>query len=162
GLRGTGLIAMRIDPSRPLSLSGCTLVAAALLGLVFVSARPVFSAEGDPKSPNSNPRLVPQEVRFTPSIEPAEAHAGETLTYRVTAKLEPGWHIYKYVKDRASLRDTQFDFFDTAGLKIVGDWTASKKETRRAEPAFNNEVLAFYEDEVTWSIPLQIPPGTAP
>jgi thiol:disulfide interchange protein DsbD len=153
---------MRIDPSRPLSLSGCALVAAAFFGLVLVSPRQAFSAEGDPKSPNSNPRLVPKEARFTPSIEPAEAHPGETMMYRVTAKLEPGWHIYKYVKDRASLRDTQFDFYDTAGLKIVGEWTASKPAIRRAEKVFNDEVLEFYEDEVTWSIPLQIPPGTAP
>ena len=59
--------------------------------------------------------------------------------------------------------NTQFDFFDTAGLKVAGDWTASRPPTRKKEEAFPNlPFVEFYEDEVTWSVPLQVPPGTAP
>ncbi|HMB02425.1 MAG TPA: thioredoxin family protein [Isosphaeraceae bacterium] len=153
---------MHIAPSRPLALSGCTLVAAALIGSIFIIPRPAHAADAKPAKKDSNPRIRPKEVTLIPSVKPAEARAGETVMYQVWARLDPGWHIYKYVAGHPSLRDTTFDFFDTAGLKIAGDWTASKPATRKAEPAFDNMVLEFYEDEVTWRISLLIPPGTEP
>ena len=36
---------------------------------------------------------------LTTSVEPAEAKPGETVTFKVTAKLDPGYHIYKYSKE---------------------------------------------------------------
>jgi thiol:disulfide interchange protein DsbD len=155
---------MRIAPSRPLPLSGCALVVAALIGFVFVIPRPAHSADAKPAKKDSNPRIKPKEVTLTPSVKPTEARAGETVTYQVSAKLDPGWHIYTYTKEPQGQgpRNTTFDFFDTAGLKPAGDWTASKKALSKKEPAFDNLVVESYEDEVTWSIPLLIPPGTEP
>jgi len=37
--------------------------------------------------------------------------------------------------------DQQIDFFDTAGLKVVGDWTAAKPPLKKPEPQFNNQVF---------------------
>jgi thiol:disulfide interchange protein DsbD len=151
---------MRISSTRPQAIAGLALVAA-LLGTPPTSAL----AAPEPAKKDSSPRIRPKEVTLTPSVTPAEAKAGETVTYQVTAKLEPGWHIYTYAKNQVNdgPRNTTFDFFDTAGLKPVGDWTASKPPIREKEPAFPNlPFLEFYEDEVTWSLKLLVPPGTPP
>jgi thiol:disulfide interchange protein DsbD len=135
-----------------------------LLGL------PNSAPAADPPKPakrDSNPRVKPRDAVLTASVEPSEAKPGETVTFKVTAKLEPGSHIYTYGKEKgaegpAPVRTT-FDFFDTAGLKIEGDWVASKEAIKHKEPAFPNlDFVEYYEDEVTWSVRLRIPPGTAP
>ncbi|WP_074312889.1 protein-disulfide reductase DsbD family protein [Singulisphaera sp. GP187] len=133
---------------------------------VFVTLLPAaaFAVDAQPKRKDSNAFIKPKEVVLSGSVEPAEAKAGDVVTYTVTAKVAPGWHIYQYKANPEGgvTRDTYFDFFDPAGLKPVGDWTAAKKPIRKAEPAFNNEILEFYENEARWSLKLQIPPGTAP
>ena len=77
------------------------------------------------------------------------------MTYKVTAKLEPGLHIYAVAKpdeNREGPIPTTFDFFDPAGLKIAGDWKPDHEPEARPEPAFNNQIIEFFENEVTWSI----------
>ena len=85
------------------------------------------------------------------------------MTYKVTARIEAPWHIYKYSKTPldSGPKYTEFDFFDTAGLKIEGDWTPSVAPIKKKEPAFPDiPYLEYHEDEVTWSIKLQVPPKT--
>ncbi len=92
------------------------------------------AADAQPKKKDSIPFVKPKEVVLSASVEPAEAKAGDVVTYTVTAKVASGWHIYQYkasAKD-ASARDTQFDFFDPAGLQAVGDWTSAKKTDAKA------------------------------
>ena len=100
---------------------------------------------------------------MTTSIQPAEARPGDTVTLKVTAKLNPGWHIYTQAKNQKGEgpRKTVFDLFDTAGLEVAGDWKADRKPESRAEPAFDNQTFEYFEDEVSWSIPLKVPSGTA-
>ncbi len=40
----------------------------------------------------------PKAVKFTTEFVPAEAKAGDTVQLKVTAKLDPGWHIFQYAK----------------------------------------------------------------
>jgi thiol:disulfide interchange protein DsbD len=138
------------------------------LGVVFASgpAQTTRAAEAKPAEKDSNKRLRPKQVTLTPSVRPAEAKPGDTVTLQVDVKLEPGWHIYKVEKvvgePGDGPRSTTFDLFDLAGLKPAGEWTASKPVIQKAEKAFDNKVLEFYEDEVTFRIPLQIPKDTPP
>jgi thiol:disulfide interchange protein DsbD len=136
------------------------VTALAMLTLAARSAPADESAK--PAKKDSAPILRPKEVKFTASVEPATAKPGDTVVYSVTAKIDPNWHVYKYAKTDPGdgPMATKFDFFDLSGLKIVGDWTASKEPVSKPEPAFNNMVVEFYEDEVTWSIKLLVPEGT--
>ena len=97
---------------------------------------------------------------------PAEAKPGETVTFKVTAKLDPGFHIYNYSKSneaRPGPINTTFDFFDPAGLKIEGDWTASQEPEKHKDPNFADvDFVEYHENEVTWSIKLKVPEGTEP
>ncbi|MDR3636176.1 MAG: cytochrome c biogenesis protein CcdA [Isosphaeraceae bacterium] len=151
---------------RLLPLGGTLMVSALLVGLIAMSQPRSVRADGEakPAKKDSKPFFKPKGVTMTPSVTPREAKAGDTVTYQIDTKLAPGWHIYKYAKQDpdSGPRATKFDFFDTAGLKIVGDWTASKDPILKQEPAFDNQVLSFYEDEVAWTIKLQVPPGTKP
>jgi thiol:disulfide interchange protein len=118
-----------------------------------------------PKKPNSLARLQPTQATFTTSVSPAEAKAGETVSYQVTVKLAPSWHIYKFstTQPMEGPRNTEFDFFDLTGLKPAGAWTASHEPIKKKEPAFPNlPFVEYYENEVTWAIALQVPPGTPP
>ena len=117
-------------------------------------------AEGD-----SSARIRPKGVTLTPSVEPAEAHPGESVVYKVTARLEPGLHIYAVAKEDDSQPGpipTTFDFFDPGGLKVSGEWKPDHAAEARPEPAFDNQLIEFFENEVTWSTTLSIPAGAAP
>ncbi len=120
-------------------------------------------AADPPKPAKKDSRLAikPTTAELTTSVSPAQAKAGETVTFQVIAKLDPGYHIYKQSKKQESGPiNTTFDFFDTAGLKIEGDWTASKPPERHKDPNFADvEFVEYYEDDVTWSIKLRVPDG---
>jgi thiol:disulfide interchange protein len=104
---------------------------------------------------------APAQATFTTSIEPAQARSGDIVTYKVTAKLEPGYHIYQYGKEGGpGPLPTSFDFFDRQGLELAGDWTASRPPIKHKDPGFEDvPFVEYFEDDVTWSIKLKIPAG---
>ncbi|MGO9599387.1 MAG: cytochrome c biogenesis protein CcdA [Isosphaeraceae bacterium] len=112
-----------------------------------------------PAQKDSPTRTRPKDAVFSTWIEPAEAKPGDTVHFKVKVKLSPGWHIYTQAKSQEGdgPRKTVFDLFDKGGLETVGDWKASKKPESRVEPAFENQVFEYFEDEVTWSIALKVP-----
>lgn len=121
-------------------------------------------AKAKPAKADSSLRIRPKEAKLTGSVKPAKVKPGDKLTFSVEAKLEPGWHIYKYdkVPFGTGPRNTTFDLFDTGGLETKGGWKASKEPFSKPEPAFANQVLEFFEDEVTWSITLVVPKDAKP
>jgi hypothetical protein len=134
---------------------------------IKVAASPPAAVAADPPRPakKDTPRaLKPKHVVFTASVEPAEARPDETVTFKVTAKLDPGFHVYKYSREEGpGPISTSFDFFDPAGLKIEGYWTASREPEKHKDPNFPDvESVEYHEDEVTWSIKLKIPAGIEP
>ncbi|WP_435016953.1 protein-disulfide reductase DsbD domain-containing protein [Tundrisphaera sp. TA3] len=151
---------------RPRSATSCVrLASAVLLALMTFSPPAAPAADLQPAKKDSNKRAQPKDATLTASVTPAEARPGETVTYKVTARMEPTWHIYAYNKTQPDdgPRLTQFDFFDPAGLKVVGEWTPSRPPIQKNEPAFPDiPFLEFYEEEVTWSIKLTVPADAAP
>jgi thiol:disulfide interchange protein DsbD len=135
--------------------------------VVPIDRAPAAIGGADPPKPaqkDSSARAKPKDAALTTAVVPAEARPGATVMFQVTAKLKPGWHIYTQAKTQEGdgPRKTVFDLFDTAGLEVAGDWKASRKPEAKAEPAFNNQVFEYFEDEITWSIPLKVPAGTPP
>lgn len=105
----------------------------------------------------------PAEVRFSTAIEPAEVPPGGSSTLRISAKLDPRWHIFATTQDGEGGQKTSFDPFETSGLKIVGDWTPSRAPTLKTELA-GTALLEqqYFEEEVTWSAPVQVPDDAEP
>jgi thiol:disulfide interchange protein DsbD len=78
----------------------------------------------------------------------------------VTARLEPGLHIYAIGKKddgQPGPIPTTFDFFDAGGLVASGEWKPDRAAEAKAEPAFDNRIIEFFEHEVTWSTRLPVP-----
>ena len=120
-----------------------------------------------PKKKDTRSRFQSKNAKLTTAVEPAEAHQGELVTFKVTAKVDPGYHIYKYNRDAAKPGagplPTTFDLFDTGGLRPEGDWMASREPIQHPEPAFPDiPFVEYYEDEVSWSIKLRVPPDAVP
>ncbi len=130
----------------------------------FAADEPAAKAKPAPKTPDRRLKM-PKVVQMTAEVVPGEAKAGDPITLRVVAKLEPGWHIFQYARDwnGDGPKPTAFDAFDLGGLQAGGDWTSSKPPTRKKDPNFEKiEVVESFEDEVAWSLPLVVPAGTAP
>jgi thiol:disulfide interchange protein DsbD len=144
------------------ALAGILVLAA---GSLAARAAQVQGTSNPPKPArkDSPTRARPKDAVFSTSIEPAEAKPGDTVHFKVKVKLSPGYHIYTQAETQEGdgPRRTVFDLFDKGGLKVSGGWKASKKPESHAEPAFENQVFEYFEDEVTWSIPLKVPPGAS-
>jgi thiol:disulfide interchange protein DsbD len=128
-----------------------------------LAPRAVADDAPKPAKRDSRPALRPKTAELSTSVVPAEAKPGDIVTYQVTAKLDPGYHIYKYSSKEGGPGpvNTSFDFFDTAGLKIEGDWSVSQEPERHHDPNFADvEFVEYHEGEVTWSIKLRVPAGT--
>ena len=119
--------------------------------------------EAKPAKKDTAAALKPSQATLTATVEPAEAKPGDTVTFKVTAKLDSGFHIYKYSKEQGEGPvPTSFDFFDRAGLETEGEWTASRDPEKHKDPNFPDLAsVEYYEDEVTWSIKVKIPAATA-
>ncbi|MDR3618566.1 MAG: protein-disulfide reductase DsbD family protein [Paludisphaera borealis] len=124
------------------------------------------NAAATPAKKDSNPRVRPKGLSLTPTVEPANAKPGQTVKYKVTAKLEPGLHIYQVGKEGeqgGGPVPTSFDFFDTGTLRPSKAWKSSKPPVAKPEPAFgDNLIVEYFEDEVTWSLDLQVPADAQP
>ncbi|WP_435010021.1 protein-disulfide reductase DsbD family protein [Tundrisphaera lichenicola] len=124
-------------------------------------------APAEPTKPKAkDSRIQSKQVTFTTEISPAKAKAGETVTLKVTARINASWHIYKFsaTQPEDGPKLTSFDLFDPAGLVPKGEeWTPSREPIKKKDSAFADiPFLEFYEDEVSWSLPLEVPSGTAP
>jgi len=138
---------------------GLVIIHALLVGVLSVHGVAIAADPPKPAKKDTFAGLKPKNVVLTTAVEPAEAKPGETVTFKVTAKLDPGSHIYKFSKTEGpGPVTTSFDFFDPAGLKLEGDWLASKEAEKHKDPNFADiDFVEYHEDEVTWSVKLKVP-----
>jgi thiol:disulfide interchange protein DsbD len=117
-----------------------------------------------PAREDSSPRTKPKSATLTTAVTPEQARPGDEVIFKVTAKLKPDYHIYKFSKtEGAGPVTTSFDFFSTAGLKIEGDWVASQPPEQHKDPNFTEvEFVEYHEGEVTWSVKLRVPTDAEP
>ena len=135
------------------------------LGLVAFQVAPGTESGPHPSVKDTKAAAWPKDATFRAEVVPAEAKPGETVSLKVTAKVNHPWHIYKYLKTQPDdgPQFTSFDLFDPAGLAPMGEWTPSRPPIKRKDTAFKDlEFLEFYEGEVTWTLPLEVPPTLPP
>ena len=139
-------------------------LAAALAVFCGLQTTLVANDSAKPAKKDSAASFKPAAATLTTAVEPPEAKAGDVVTFKVTATLKPGYHIYKYAKTKSpGPVPTMFDFFDPDGLEIQGDWSASREAEKHKDPNFKEvDFVEYYEGEVTWSIKLKVPAGAAP
>jgi thiol:disulfide interchange protein DsbD len=161
-------IMRRAHPGWP--AAGASALSLLLLFTGSLLLIPAASAIADPPAPkkkDSRAGFQSKNAELTTSVEPAEARPGDTVTFKVIAKLDPGYHIYKYSKTPIKPGDgpsyTSFDLFDTDGLKAEGDWSASREPIQHKEAVWPNlPFVEYYEDDAIWSIKLKVPADATP
>jgi hypothetical protein len=154
---------MRRPNPRNVTLVLPAIVVGLLVGLLMLQVPAVADDEAKPAKKDNAATLKPAQATLTASIEPGEAKPGDVVTFKVTAKLDSGYHIYKYSKEQGEGPvPTSFDFFEQAGLKVEGDWAASREPEKHKDASFPDlDSVEYYEDEVSWSIKVKIPAGSA-
>ncbi|WP_152051337.1 thioredoxin family protein [Tautonia marina] len=133
------------------------------------AAEPTTSAsaaqdDAQPERRDSPPVLQPKEAQFKTTIEPVEARPGEIVNYQVAVTLDPTWHIYAIsdtIPEGVAAVPTRFDLFGLSGLEPAGDWT-SDREAHVPEEVSGVLAYDYFEDEVTWTLPLRVPADAAP
>jgi thiol:disulfide interchange protein DsbD len=161
--KSTGFLTMRSDRPRRLVARVLMVVPALIAGCMFMLSPARADEARKPAKADSAAAIKPKTATLTTAVEPAEAKPGDTVTFKVTAKMDSGYHIYKYSTTQGEGPiQTSFDFFDPADLKIEDEWTPSADPQKHKDPNFNNMEVEYYEDEVTWSIKLKIPADAAP
>jgi thiol:disulfide interchange protein DsbD len=133
-------------------------------GLLTLPCQAIADDAPKPAKKDNAAALKPSQATLTASVEPAEAKPGDTVSFKVTAKLDPGFHIYKYSKESGDGPvPTSFDFFDRAGLETEGEWKASREPEKHKDANFPDLAsVEYYEDEVTWTIKVKIPAANPP
>jgi thiol:disulfide interchange protein DsbD len=155
---------MRRAQPRLLVRSAVAVVWCSVAAVLAPSVVALGADDPQPAKKDSSLAIRPKSAVFSTTVVPAEAKPGQTVTFKVTVKLNPGYHIYKHsTVQLPGPINTTFDFFDTAGLKIDGDWLADKEPQKHKDPNFPDlESVEFYEDEASWSIKLDVPANTPP
>lgn len=104
--------------------------------------------------------LSPQSrnpVQWTVSAEGAKASPGSSVPARLTAKMEPGWHIYALTSPAGGPTPTSIKLSETSaatGLKLY-----QPKPTVKFDPNFSMNVEAF-EGEVAFLTQIALAPNT--
>jgi thiol:disulfide interchange protein len=158
-----GMNAMHARPLRTLAVAAG--LALCLASALIAQAADAQTAAAKPVKKDSPARAKSKEVSFKTSVEPAKAKAGDTVTYKVTATINDGYHIFRQAKKQPGNGPiyTEFDLFDTAGLKVEGDWNSSAPPEKHKLAVFASlPFVEYHEGEVVWSVKLKIPPGTEP
>ena len=97
---------MRRPVPRSLTVVLPVMVAAVLTGCLFALPKAVADDAPKPAKKDNAAAIKPAQATLTASVEPAEAKPGDVVTFKVTAKLDAGFHIspiLKGTRGRASL-----------------------------------------------------------
>ncbi len=130
------------------------LVTALLSALV---AGPACAQFGAPRNFES---VVPNvDLKF----EPATAKRGETVKYRVTVDLAPGWHTYptKQIDPEAQSNVTNFRLPKIDGLTFEPP-ADPPNPMKKAEPALKIKEMRYYENQAVWEGKVTVAPTAAP
>ncbi len=79
----------------------------------------------------------------------------------VTAKVDPGWHIYSITQPDGGPVKTTIEVSPPPGAR-VGVFQASAPPDKKPEPAFDNLLVESHHGTITWYAPLELPSGVDP
>jgi thiol:disulfide interchange protein len=119
--------------------------------LLTLAASPILAAPGDD-------RVKSIEAK----IEPAEAKPGQTVTYKITIKLFPGFHTYPTVQPDPTHADdvSKIVFADYPELIFVEP--VADPPGAKAKPGPKGGLLSYYEDEATFEAKAVVAPDAIP
>lgn len=128
------------------------ILAVALLGGVL-PAQAQLDALGGLGGLGGNAADTAEIVTLQAAILPASGEKGPQLA--ITARIEPGWHIYSITQSAGGPVPTQLKIDASPEFKL-GTFSASPPPSRHPEPAFDNLVVEAHKGQVTWTAPIEL------
>lgn len=99
-------------------------------------------------------------VSVQAEIVPASGNKPAQLS--ITAKIQPGWHIYSLTQKSGGPVKSEIDLKKSTDYRLLGKFEPVVPPVKHAEPAFNNLEVETHEKEVTWRAPVELAAGIKP
>jgi DsbC/DsbD-like thiol-disulfide interchange protein len=106
----------------------------------------------------SQAKLDPIRWSIATDTSKSSVKAGEKLTIQVTAKMDEGWHLYSLEQEPGGPIATKIRVPEDQPFKL-SEAIDSPAPRVEMDPNFNMETQ-FFEEEVTFSLPMEVAPGT--
>ncbi|MBU4397946.1 MAG: thioredoxin family protein [Planctomycetes bacterium] len=107
-------------------------------------------------APSREKSVVSVQGTFT---APTEGKPGELF---VTAKIEPGWHIYSIAQPSGGPIATRITVDLPPGVRLTNEFRPSVAPDKKLEPVFDNIMVETHHGTVVWRAPLEFAAGVDP
>jgi thiol:disulfide interchange protein len=98
----------------------------------------------------------PSDVVHWTAVGPAaRVNAGETATIKVTAEIEPGWHLYALTQPEGGPRRLEIKTAKSSAFPVVADGVSGPLPKVEHDPNFNVEAH-YYEEKTTIDVPVAV------
>jgi thiol:disulfide interchange protein DsbD len=116
-----------------------------------------------PAAPKGNRSFETAVTRLETTIEPTTAARGQTVTWKLTLDLAPGWYTYplRQADPEAELYVNSIKFLAAPGVVPVGEFVDPPHKSK-AEPILKVKDLRYLPDKAVWERPLVIRPDATP
>lgn len=113
--------------------------------------------------PTRNKKLQQAVPKVSAVVEPATAKPGETVTWKLTVELAPGWHTYPTTQpeEKAEQYTDKITFPKLDGVEFAGPLQEPECKSK-AEPAEEIKELRYCEGKATWQRSLKVSPDAKP
>jgi thiol:disulfide interchange protein len=123
---------------------------------------PLVAATAPAQVGNNQRRFDNVVKRVDATIEPATAKRGETVTWKLTVELAPGWHTYPTDQPDAGAKSYVNKITAPAGGSVVfvGPLVEPAKPIKKTED--NIKELRYYEGTAVWEHKAVVSPNATP
>jgi hypothetical protein len=94
-------------------------------------------------------------VRWTAESPPASVAAGQTVTIKLTADIEPGWHLYAMTQPAAGPRRLEIKTVKGSPFAVVTAGIAGPLPKVERDPNFGVDAH-YYDEKTTIDVPVAV------
>jgi thiol:disulfide interchange protein DsbD len=124
---------------------------------ISIGVLAVLVAMSMARAASAQAKLDPIQWSIVTDTSWASVKPGQKLTVQVTAKMEEGWHLYSLEQEPGGPIPTRIRVPEDQPFKL-SETIDSPAPRIEMDPNFNMETQ-FYEEEVTFSLPIEVVAG---
>lgn len=119
-----------------------------------VQALPVFLVIAITGIFASKHALAADRVEVSAQIVPS--NGGQHAELQITARVQPGWHIYSITQKSGGPKPTKINLVDSDQYRLLGQFVAVPPATVHHYEFWPDLDVEEHEDQVTWSAPVEV------
>ena len=98
--------------------------------------------------------LAADRVEVSAQIVPS--NGGQHAELQITARVQPGWHIYSITQKSGGPKPTKINLVDSDQYRLLGQFVAVPPATVHHYEFWPDLDVEEHEDQVTWSAPVEV------